>query len=304
MNSRLQSLIDRGYDENDVISISYFSKEDLDVLSDIALSKAALGCLNETHPVALFIGGQPGCGKTTFSFNLKNKYNNLVEIGIDNYRMYHPNYLVMEECIKKHWENRIPNENDTPGNDIADFTHEFSGQMTDEIIRKAVEKRYNLAIEWSMREPTEPLKTMIDMKQKGYDISTMFLAVDKETSMEACNIRNEVMNSHDRITRRIPTSFHELCINTLPDAVDYLYENGYKKGIIDKFNIISRNFNKLWDENSRKNPGQVYLETLNNQMNDSNNFNNKFYSEIAYQKEIEGLDLVLKEKVTNNNKKM
>ena len=46
----------------------------------------------------------------------------------------------------------------------------FKHRETDEIIRKAVEKRYNLAIEWSMREPKEPLKTMIDMKQKGYDI--------------------------------------------------------------------------------------------------------------------------------------
>ena len=30
------------------------------------------------------------------------KIKNAVEIGIDNYRMYHPRYLEIEECITEH----------------------------------------------------------------------------------------------------------------------------------------------------------------------------------------------------------
>ena len=59
------------------------------------------------NPISIYIGGQPGCGKTTLSRKLRMQpnENGLVEISLDNYRSYHPNYLKMEECIKKHCEN-------------------------------------------------------------------------------------------------------------------------------------------------------------------------------------------------------
>mgnify|MGYP003318895747 CR=1 FL=1 len=43
----------------------------------------------------------------------------------------------MEKCIRKHWKNRKESINDTPGNDIADFTHWFAGDMTDRLIKKS-----------------------------------------------------------------------------------------------------------------------------------------------------------------------
>lgn len=293
MNSRLQSLIDRGYDELDVIELSNYTKDDLDYLSEIALEKNSVNCYSQNNPVAIYIGGQPGCGKTTISSYIKDKYSDIVEIGIDNYRMYHPNYIQMEECIKKHWEGRVANENDTPGNDIADFTHQFSGEMTDEIIKKASNKKYNIAIEWSMREPKEPLESMKNLKKLGYDISVYFVAVNKETSMNACNLRSEIMNSYEHIVRRIPSSFHELCIKSLPDAVDYIHDNGYKKDLINQFSIVTRDCKKVWDAKvNQTNPGEIYNEFLNNK-DLTGGFNNKFYAEMALEKEEQGLDKIV-----------
>lgn len=288
MNGRLQSLIDRGYDKDLVLELASYSPEELDYFSDCALESSAKGCNPSLEePVAIYIGGQPGCGKTTVSMNLKKIYSDIVEIGIDNYRTYHPNYLRMEEAIRKHWEGRVVTENDTPGNDIADFTHMFSGEMTDEVIRKATDAGYNVAIEWGMREPTEPLKNMFELKNKGYKINVMFVAVDQYTSMEACNIRSEVMNGHERIIRRIPPSFHELCVRTLPAAVDYLNENGYKKNVIDDLSLVSRNGKRLWDGSNVLAPSKIYNECL--QRSEYKEFNNKEYAELAYQKEGEGI---------------
>lgn len=50
--------------------------------------------------------------------------------------MYHPNYLSIEEVIKEHLKDRKVTFNDSSGNDIEDFTHNFSGIMTDRLINR------------------------------------------------------------------------------------------------------------------------------------------------------------------------
>ena len=63
-----------------------------------------------------------------------------MEIGIDNYRMYHPSYLEIEKVIKEFWKNKEETINSSPGNDIADFTHYFAGAMTDRLMEFGREK--------------------------------------------------------------------------------------------------------------------------------------------------------------------
>ena len=96
MNSRLQALINRGYPRDIVIKLASFTDKELEYASNSAFNHIARNCSKVTNPSAIFIGGQPGCGKTVMSMKLKNEIKNAVEIGIDNYRMYHPNYLEIE----------------------------------------------------------------------------------------------------------------------------------------------------------------------------------------------------------------
>lgn len=140
LNGILEALISRGYSREDVIKLSSYTDEDFNCLVDIAFDRISEDVVPVKNPVALFIGGQPGCGKSCLSMKIKKEYSNVVEIGIDNYRMYHPNYLKMEKLIKEHWKNRKETINDTPGNDIADFTHLFAGAMTDAMIEKTSKK--------------------------------------------------------------------------------------------------------------------------------------------------------------------
>ena len=287
MNSRLQALIDRGYDKDTVIRLASFTSEELEYASEHAFEHITRNCHSVDNPFAIFIGGQPGCGKTVLSMNIKNSLGNTIEIGIDNYRMYHPRYLEIEKCIKDFWKNKIESENDSPGNDIADFTHYFAGAMTDKLIEMGMRNNYNLLLEWGMREPTVPLRTMKILKGSHYKNIVLFVSTHKEISYDACNLRSDVMNSSMHIIRKVPKSFHDLCVDALPDSINKIYIEGYKNNIIDYMAILSRNNELIWDDKKNELPGDVYMRCLNDY---------KFYSsndsEIAFKtnkKEMEGL---------------
>ena len=273
MNSRLVALVNRGYDVNEVLRLASYTDEELKFASECAFEHISRDCESVDNPSAVFIGGQPGSGKTVVSMKLKNKFENAVQIGIDNYRMYHPRYLEMEECIKRHWVNRVETENDTPGNDIADFTHLFAGAMTDELIDMAKNEKYNLLLEWGMREPNGPLNCMKMLKDNEYKNTVLFVSTPKEVSYSACKLRTGVFFKNNHIIRNVPKSFHDYSVSTLPDSIDEIYKTGYSTGIVDYMAIISRNDEILWDDRMMTNPGTVFNDYVNGNVYDSIHIN-------------------------------
>ncbi len=292
MNSRLQSLIDRGYSYEDVITLSSYTEDDLNYAVMAAFKHLTQGCEKVSEPKTIYIGGQPGSGKTVLSMELKNSMKNYVEIGIDNYRMYHPNYLKIEECIRKYWKGKKESINGSPGNDIADFTHMFAGAVTDKLIElcSLVDENgyaFNILMEWGMREPYGPLQTMSDLKIKGYDNIVLFLATPGYLSYDACNLRSDVMKNSKRIIRKVPKYFHDLCVNTLPKSVDKIYELGFKDSVIDYMAIVSRDGRVLWDNNSKEMPGQVYEEKLSEER--TKHYNDEIRAIVGNNREMIGL---------------
>lgn len=305
MNSRLQALIDRGYDKNIVLKLANFTDEELEYASSCAFRHISRNCDSTEKPFAIFIGGQPGCGKTVLSMNIKEQLVNAIEIGIDNYRMYHPRYLEIENCIKEHWKNKIENENDSPGNDIADFTHFFAGAMTDKLIEHGMKDNYNLLLEWGMREPTVPLKTMKTLKVGGYNNIVTFVVTDKKISYEACKLRSNIMNSSNHIIRKVPKYFHDMCIETLPDSVNEIYKQGYNDNIIDYMALVTRNNEVIWDDKSNTLPGKVYEQHLNSY--NTSISNNSLMALKTNKKEMEGLKneiIFINQELLNNTSKL
>ncbi len=270
MNSRLEALIKKGYPKEIVIELSSFTDEELEYASKCAFEHLSKNCTPVDNPTAIFIGGQPGCGKTVMSMNLKNEIKNIIEIGIDNYRMYHPNYLKIEKCIKDFWVGKEETINDTPGNDIANFTHYFAGVMTDKLIEMGKKEKYNMILEWGMREPTGPLKCMSELKQNNYNNTVFFVSSNKYISYEACKMRHDIMKDSNRIIRKVPKDFHDYCVETLPNSIDKIYEEGIDNKIIDYMAIVKRNNEVIWDLNSKEMPGNVYREGLNTLINAQN----------------------------------
>lgn len=276
MNSRLEALINRGYPRDIVLKLASFTDEQLEYASKRAFNHIARNCTEVSNPSAIFIGGQPGSGKTVMSMKLKNEIKNAVEIGIDNYRMYHPNYLEIERVIKDYWENKTPSINSTPGNDIADFTHYFAGAMTDKLIEMGKNNNYNLLLEWGMREPKGPLKCMNELKEKGYNNVVLFVCSNKDLSYEACNLRSEIMKNTPHIIRKVPKNFHDYCVETLPESINKIYEDGFNNNLIDYMCFVTRANEVIWDNKDvHKNPGEIYYNYLNKKVN--NNINNNFF---------------------------
>lgn len=268
MHSRLQSLIDRGYEESEVLNLAMHTDKELENAVNSAFNYITRGCVPSDDRRIIYIGGQPGCGKTVMSMKLKDKINNIVEIGIDNYRMYHPKYLEIEKCIKKHWNGRMENVNDTPGNDIADFTHVFAGAVTDKLIEKCSSLGYNIILEWGMREPNSALDTMRDMHNKKYKNLVSFVAVNKDVSFDACCLRADVMKNTARIIRKVPKYFHDYCISTLPDSISKINNVGFNEGIIDYMSLVNRNGEIIWDNGYGYDPKEIYIKYLNDYSND------------------------------------
>lgn len=268
LTEREKALVLRGYSKEDVKRLSNFTKDELDYALEVVLYRLSRGVCKVDNPTAIFVGGQPGCGKSSEVIRLKEEYDNIIEIIFDHYRAYHPRYLEMEDVIKSHWKNRLETEDDTPGNDIADFTHEFVGSLSDELIKLASDKDkndkgYNMIIEWGMRTSKVPLETMKTLKEKGYLIKVKFICVHKSISLKACKIRANVMNDDKHIVRNVPITFHDMCIRDLPSSINSIYDEGFSNQYIDEMILTLRNGLVIWD-NSNKNvmPGYVFKKYL------------------------------------------
>ena len=307
LSSREKALVDRGYDVDDVIRLSYFSEEQAKDAAEIIYSRITNGCASVDNPICIYLGGQPGCGKSTVSMTIKETFNlgGIVEIGIDNYRTYHPNYLEIERAIKKHWEGKTPTDNDSPGNDIADFTHNFAGRMTDILQVLISDKKFNIAMEWGMRTPEGPLATMRSLKEKGYKNIVNFIAVHKDVSLEACKIRADVMNDYRHIVRRVPNYFHELACSTIADSAKTIYEEGFVKNkTVDNFFLVNRNSKVLWKPGDQVDLASLYNDWLNNPIHSSEFTNNPEYAQTAYLNEAYGFNDKHHNELTNSGLKM
>ena len=262
---RERSLIARGYDEELVKSLNAYTEDDVNNVAMKVFKEVSPTCKPINNPKCIFVGGQPGSGKSTIIKEITNQFSDeIFVINMDQYREYHPNYKWIVESINNHWNDREITENDSPGNDLADFTHKFAGHVSDKLVDLASEpinnESYNIVIEWGMRKPEAPLETIEKLHNKGYYITIIFIAVEKDKSLEACNYRDT--NNND-LVRCVSTSFHELCIKELPISAKTIYEEGTSKGIINNFKVIDRNSNILWDKNSDKDLYEVYYNYLN-----------------------------------------
>jgi len=297
LSSRELALVKRGYDIDDVLRLTYFSEVQAQSIANEIFNRITRNCSRVQNPVCYFLGGQPGCGKSTASMQIQNSFNEngIVEVGIDNYRTYHPNYLEIEKCIKKYWEGKTPDDNNSPGNDIADFTHTFAGRITDiladKLIAKNDGKSYNIVMEWGMRTPSEPIQRMKQFKDFGYRNIVDFIAVHKDISYAACKLRADVMNSHNHIVRRVPKSFHDLAVSTLPESSAIIYDEAMvKQHSVDDFLITSRDGRVLWNNQTSKSPYETYKAFLHDPELSKDIKNNEDIAKMTYLTEALGFN--------------
>lgn len=293
LTGREKALIRRGYGTNEVLRFSRVESGSIDEAVKKIFAELTEGVELSENPVCVYIGAQPGCGKSTFIRHIKASKPgaHYVALAMDDYRSFHPMYNELEDIICSHWVERTETPDDSPGSDIADFTQYFAGTVVDMLEEMvSVEGKYNILYEWAMRSAAAPLASMHRLKSRGYRISVRYIAVNAEVSLEACRQRSVIMNSKGRVFRAIPDSFHALSVERIPQTCNEIYTIAYmERKDIDSFFLTDRSGKILWRAGDSDLPGELLSEIMRHGPRNIENSN--IYSEDAYEQESRGFEI-------------
>ena len=163
-------------------------------------------------PHGYVLGGQPGAGKSRLQLvSSQECADNLVIANGDAYRNYHPKFAEIQEQYK---------------DDSPKYTAEFSGKMTQLVIAKALDNRYNLLVEGTFRTSETPLKTLNEMQEDGYTTHVLVKTCPKETSWANTIKRYEGMLAAGEVPRHTDKKHHDLVTEVLAENCDSVYKNG------------------------------------------------------------------------------
>lgn len=166
------------------------------------------------NPKAYILGGQPGAGKSVMINEIfKNDLNkNALVISGDDYRRYHPKYLSIQE---------------QEGLLSAKYTQAFSSKITEMLIQKASDEKYNLIIEGTFRTASTPLKTLDILKLKGYETHIAIMATPARISRSSCLERyKKQFLVEPEIARFTDPSDHDIVLENIAKNVNEVFLSG------------------------------------------------------------------------------
>jgi predicted kinase len=119
------------------------------------------------QPVAIFVGGQPGSGKSELIKRIhagfdKQRPNTTMQIIADDYRPFIPGYGALLDKDDLH---------------AASVVDKDAGKLAEMVIKKAVKMGANCIIEGTFRNPATVTKTAKLYRNKGYETQAVLLMV-------------------------------------------------------------------------------------------------------------------------------
>ena len=223
---------------------------------------------SQQSPKAYILGGQPGAGKSTSTDKLVKQYNrNILTIDLDEYRKQHPNYEALYEKY---------------GKELSSYTHEFAEEIKEEIQKRAIDAKYNIIIDGTLKNVNKAEKQIDDLKNKGYSVDVLIHTCPKEVSWQSVNARYENALKQGRIPRYVPKHVHDQVVEVLPTNADKLcqskqiesltvhnrqekiYDSKIDKGLpsVSIQNEINKNENKLSQDHSVKSQDDIFAKAF------------------------------------------
>ena len=187
------------------------------------LDRNPFALANQENPQGFVLGGQPGAGKSSLTEIIKNNlHDNILEINGDNFRKYHPNYKNLQK---------------EKGQDSSIHTQEFAGKMTNAILNKAIQEKYNIVIEGTFRTVEAPLKTLKQFKDNGYETNVLVQTCKQDISWASCIERYEkALIETPNEARFTPKEHHDLVVKNLAKNVKEVA----KSGLVDNMQVFAR----------------------------------------------------------------
>jgi hypothetical protein len=187
------------FSERDVISLFHEHEEDL-----------LDGIKSHPEPVAIILGGQPATGKSALISCVKSAFpgRDFLIVNGDSYRLYHPEGDTIIRCDLRHYSER---------------TQIFSNIFTEQLIALAVEDKFNIIVEGTMRNPDVPMKTARVFRGNGFQVHAYVIAAYPLISALGVYRRYEEEASRMGVGRLSDMNAHNAAARGLLDSVDRLY---------------------------------------------------------------------------------
>ena len=214
------------------------------------------------NPRIILVGGQPGAGKTKAAGQalegLRSEGYGAALINGDDLRPFHPKYA---ELIKQDKAT------------AAEKTGLDVGLWVERAIREAAEKKYNVVVETTLRQPEKVRQTLAAFKQHGFAVELRVLVVDKAYSNLGIYQRfAHALSIKNAVPRFTPQRFHESTLQQMPLSIEVA------ASVTDKITYLNRENTVLYDtQQSTQKPVDALL-TLRKQ-----NLSPKQLAEIAYE---------------------
>lgn len=200
------------------------------------------------NPIAIILGGQPACGKSTLIrvAEADHPLQNFLTVNGDLYRPFHPNKELIKDPIKYPIETQI-----------------FSSVFTEKLIEEAIKRKCNIIIEGTMRNPDVPLKTAQKFKDAGFRVEAYIIAAPKEfTQLGLYNrYQEEILKKGQG--RLADIDSHNKAVNGLMKSANQLYSDK----AVDKISIHTylakeriKDFNLVNGEWSCKSMPSIFID--------------------------------------------
>ncbi|WBV60631.1 zeta toxin family protein [Chryseobacterium camelliae] len=198
------------------------SDEDFTAILAIIVEEVADGYLPSPFPKVVILGGAPGSGKTELQKEAESLLRgNAVICNADNLRDFHP----LSHEIKRNHPSFYP-----------DITAEYAQKWNDLLCNYCQQKRLNYILETTFSSGARLQQTIREIKDVGYQVDIMLLAVSPRLSLLGTYIRYENSIENQGLGRKVSKEAHDVRFNAIPSTIDAITKNQ----LFDDIRIYSR----------------------------------------------------------------
>ena len=168
----------------------------------------------QDEPIAIIVGGQPGCEKGGVIAYTKNQVEAngkcIILITTDEYKPYHPNAIEIAR--------NYPTE-------YVEIVEQDAGPWTGSIMKKAIDDKHNFIFEGTLKND-RILDRIQELKQNGFNVTVRALAVPRLESLLTVHERYEKQMEVLTYGRLISIEHHNKAYDGIPAVVDKIEKSG------------------------------------------------------------------------------
>lgn len=194
----------------------------------------------------IFLGGQPGSGKSKFYTDDAN-FDHYIVIDGDKYRQHHPFY----NSISHH---DIDN--------LAERTQSFVNRCIERLIDDLSKEGYNLLIEGTLRDPDVPIRTATSLKERGYRTDLYVITCSATEAWRSTINRAKLMSESGEAPRIVPIDKFDRIVHGLPNSLGKIEASK----VMDSISIMGRNYEKYYSSHDHH-ASQTITDTIDNILN-------------------------------------